>query len=496
MNEIQIPDSQIVVSLTAGQLRSLLRECLAENSQNNVVEEKHYVYGLRGIQTLLNCSHTQAQRYKDTVLKDAVMQNGRKIVVDADKALELFNNRKNSCFFLYTAQITKSFCFFASSEPESYEEDPQKEKLPEEEVSSELTQEEEEKCFFKIETLNEVLERLKDLPVAKDLFLGVWHEGEIAFLFSDAGVGKTMLAFQIAEEIANKALTPDQGVLYIDLELHETQLRDRYYNKTLTQKHLFPRNFYFTKMPYNYYGSNIERILIKEIDQNARKGKIKVVIIDNITCIIENPEKGENARQLMMQLMNLKHKYGLSILVIGHTPKRNEYLPIEISNLAGSKILSNLCDSVFAIGKSRKGSSLRYLKQLKSRNYEILYDRHSVLTLERVKEEDGNIHFLFKDTELEPEEEHLPQQYVPHQSSRDNLSLDSIKYIQQLKIDGKSVRDIENITGVSKSTVQRVLTKYPPQENKPKDEHMLDPEQEHGPNMNDSSLDILSQLYD
>ena len=65
-----------------------------------------------------------------------------------------------------------------------------------------------------------------------------------------------------------------------------------------------------------------------------------------------------------------------------------------------------------------------------------------------------------------------------------------------MKIDGKSVRGIENITGVSKSTVQRVLTKYPPQENKPKDEHMLDPEQEHGPNMNDSSLDILSQLYD
>lgn len=487
--EIQIPDSQIVVSLTAGQLRSLLRECLAENSQNNVVEEKHYVYGLRGIQTLLNCSHTQAQRYKDTVLKDAVMQNGRKIVVDADKALELFNNKKNSCFFLYTTQITKSFCFFASSEPESYEEDPQKEELPAEEVHSEMPQEE-DKGFFKIEPLNEVLDRAKDLPVAKDLFLGIWHEGEISCLYSDAGVGKSILAFQMAEEIASQLLASDQGVLYIDLELSDTQLRDRYYNKTLTQKHLFPRNLYHTKMPENYYGSNIERIMIKEIDQNAKKGKIKVVIIDNLTCIIENPEKGENARELMMQLMNLKHKYGLSILIVAHTHKRNEYLPMESSNLAGSKILYNLFDNVFAICKSRQGSSLRYLKQMKSRNYEKQYDENSVLVLELVKEEDGYLHYLFKDKE--PQINHLPQQNIPQQSSRENFSSESIQYIQQLKKEGNSMRGIEKITGVSKSSIQRALAKYPLPEDKPED----DLEQEQEPDTNDSSLDILSQLYD
>ena len=45
-----------------------------------------YAYGLKG-----GVSHATAQRYKDTFLKPAVRQNGRKIVVDVTKALELFD---------------------------------------------------------------------------------------------------------------------------------------------------------------------------------------------------------------------------------------------------------------------------------------------------------------------------------------------------------------------------------------------------------------------
>lgn len=52
------------------------------------------VYGLRGIQGLFNCSHKQAQFYKDKVIMEAVSQNGRKIVVDADLALKIFNERR------------------------------------------------------------------------------------------------------------------------------------------------------------------------------------------------------------------------------------------------------------------------------------------------------------------------------------------------------------------------------------------------------------------
>ena len=50
-----------------------------------------YAYGLKGIRKLFGVSHATAQRYKDTFLKPAIRQNGRKIVVDVAKALELFD---------------------------------------------------------------------------------------------------------------------------------------------------------------------------------------------------------------------------------------------------------------------------------------------------------------------------------------------------------------------------------------------------------------------
>ncbi len=48
------------------------------------------VYGLKGIEDLFHVSHKTAQKYKDGILKPAVRQHGRKIITDADWALELF----------------------------------------------------------------------------------------------------------------------------------------------------------------------------------------------------------------------------------------------------------------------------------------------------------------------------------------------------------------------------------------------------------------------
>ncbi len=83
--------------LTVGQFLELLNT--GKQPEKVIVSDnsKRLVYGLHGIRRLFNVSHATAQRYKDTIIKDAVSQNGRKIVVDADKAMELFNAKmKNS----------------------------------------------------------------------------------------------------------------------------------------------------------------------------------------------------------------------------------------------------------------------------------------------------------------------------------------------------------------------------------------------------------------
>ncbi len=63
-----------------------------ESVEKHDFTEGKYVYGLKGIRDLFKISHTTAQKYKDTILKDAVTQHGRKIITDVNKAMKLFKD--------------------------------------------------------------------------------------------------------------------------------------------------------------------------------------------------------------------------------------------------------------------------------------------------------------------------------------------------------------------------------------------------------------------
>lgn len=85
-----------IAALTVADLRQLIRETTAASVTNDTRIPVRYVYGLRGTQQLFGVSHKTAQEYKDGLIKDAVRQNGRKIIVDVDHAIELFGRRKNN----------------------------------------------------------------------------------------------------------------------------------------------------------------------------------------------------------------------------------------------------------------------------------------------------------------------------------------------------------------------------------------------------------------
>lgn len=80
--------------LTVGEFK----EVIASAMPRQEIERKpdttpNYIYGLAGIKELFGVSHATAQKLKNTVLAPAVKQYGRKIVVDAKMAMELFANR-------------------------------------------------------------------------------------------------------------------------------------------------------------------------------------------------------------------------------------------------------------------------------------------------------------------------------------------------------------------------------------------------------------------
>jgi hypothetical protein len=92
---IRIDPNTRIIDLTVGELMELLETIKTTPQEAPTKPKKRLVYGIAGIAQLFNCSMTTANRIKASGrINRAIMQNGRTIVVDADLALELYNNNK------------------------------------------------------------------------------------------------------------------------------------------------------------------------------------------------------------------------------------------------------------------------------------------------------------------------------------------------------------------------------------------------------------------
>ncbi len=90
-------DEKLVWQLTVNELVSILDEKIGNKTDTTIkidTSKREYVYGIKGLADLLGCSKAHAQNLKSAGLfDDAIIQNGRKIIIDKEKALELFKNR-------------------------------------------------------------------------------------------------------------------------------------------------------------------------------------------------------------------------------------------------------------------------------------------------------------------------------------------------------------------------------------------------------------------
>ena len=99
MEAYQITDSTPMAMLTVGQQKELIQGWVKEVlGVSNVAmtqkeTEKRYVYGIAGIASLFNVSYVTAFNLKNGILKPAVFQQGRRIICDAEMAMELFKTQ-------------------------------------------------------------------------------------------------------------------------------------------------------------------------------------------------------------------------------------------------------------------------------------------------------------------------------------------------------------------------------------------------------------------
>ena len=299
--------------------------------------------------------------------------------------------------------------------------------------------------MLSIKTANRSVEDALKMPDPVDLYHGLLNEGEVACLFADSNAGKSIFAVQMGDHISRY-----RKVLYVDCELSEKQFQLRYTNREMGYRHVFSDNFYRAEIDPERMGvQNYEEAIIKDIEDAALQTGSRIVIIDNLTYLCNSSEKGDVAGLFMMKLIALKKKHSLTLLIISHTPKRNLSNPITQNDLAGSKKLYNFFDNVFAIGQSARDKRIKFVKQVKVRASEYVYDSDNVIVYE-ITSEDGYVRFLHKGYGKEAE-------HLKDKTEDDEYSTHS--NILALHREGKSVREIADLVDRSKTSVHRIITR-------------------------------------
>lgn len=298
--------------------------------------------------------------------------------------------------------------------------------------------------LLSVKTANAWVDEAMKTPDPKMFFRNMIVQNENTVIFAASNVGKSILAIQMAEEIAMT-----EKILYIDLELSAKQFQMRYSDFESGMVHHFPQNFTRAEIdPELIVGNDIEQEILNSMEDAAKQG-IKFFVVDNITFICNDSEKGVTAGSFMMKLIRLKKRYGLTNIIVAHTPKRRGWDPITQSDLAGSAKLMNFFDAGIAVARSAKDPDLRYIKQVKVRTGEFQFGEDNVLICEVLKE-NGFLHFAFQG--CDEEENHLRRRPWSN-------GTEEIIEILKLQRAGKSIRQIAEILGISKSSVTRKIQK-------------------------------------
>ncbi|HEY1047531.1 MAG TPA: AAA family ATPase [Bacteroidia bacterium] len=313
--------------------------------------------------------------------------------------------------------------------------------------------------FLNIRSASETMRLASLKPIPKMLFSELWHEGEICILFADTNIGKSILSVQIADSISRgepvrgfRLEAYQQVVLYFDFEMSMKQFEKRY-SDNYTRHYDFDDRF--LRIDINPDCTNFddfEKTLFSSIEKAVGIYNATVLIIDNLTWLkTETTESAKEALPLMKRLKELKVKHGLSLLILAHTPKRSPFNPIGINDMAGSKHLANFADSIFAIGKSHRDGSLRYIKQIKARDTDVVFDSDNVILCEIIKP----FNFLgFEFSGFGKERDHLS---LPSSDETDQTEM----LILELRSSEPSISkyEIAKRLGINQMKVKRVLDK-------------------------------------
>lgn len=233
---------------------------------------------------------------------------------------------------------------------------------------------------------------------SEELFGPLWRVGEVALLVGPRGVGKSILAVQIAESIARgrpllgtrtllsatnatrpkESRRPAEKVLYVDMQRSEAQWAGRY---TLPSPILgkSPRRYRFSRdllragidlhlADHDAYRKDPHTYAQFAIGREIAGSGARIVIVDDILLGGANSASPSGLVRTMQTMRYWAMYHEISILVVASAKQCRRPAPVALADIAGSRQIAELADSVFALAPSTFGPQYRYVKLLASKS--------------------------------------------------------------------------------------------------------------------------------
>jgi hypothetical protein len=290
--------------------------------------------------------------------------------------------------------------------------------------------------------------------IGGELFGEFWHEGGLAVLFGEAGSGRSALALQIADSIARgrpvkpfERVAKPQKVLLLDLAGSDQAFHERY--SSTTPKGTAHYRFSERLMRVSVKDPAALRDgLIEHLEPVIRETGASVLVIDSVTSLMRTAVGGRDLIHLMRDLRGLKAKLNLSILLVAGRKERAS-ASVKLTDLQDWRILSNDADSIFAVCRSGRDASERFIRQVKSRTGDIVYDEENVPVFRLAKIDRKFLGFEFIEWAEESE--------LARRRDADAYDPELIESLRTLSESGMTVRAIAEKMKMARSTVHRIL---------------------------------------
>lgn len=316
------------------------------------------------------------------------------------------------------------------------------------------------------------------------LFDEFWNDGELAVLFGPAGVGKSVLAVQVADALARGR--PMDGfnmpedrrrVLYVDMKLTEDQFGERY---------TFEKDYYspakrFRHSENLYIGCPHDTSqLCDYLREKIAEKHISVVVIDDASEFRSTYDGTRETLIVMRQLRRLQRELGISVLVIASSRQPGITGMVTENDLMRSRVLCETADSAFALGAHPTDRTWRYLMQIRSRSDALYWTGGQLPYCRMSKTDDGNLAFKFDD------------RFLPEYDEETRKLIVAIKHRHD---EGASFRLIAEDLGIPVSRAHRLFKKWRPDLVRPEDIPVVEENDEEGTDSDSRDLDQKENVH-